>query len=278
MNPQTNRSRGILIAGNWKMNHGAQATRDFATALGASWSTRLSDQTRAALSDPARLRALIFPPFLSLPAAQAALANLPIAVGAQNVHWEDKGAFTGEISGEMLRELAADGGRPTDTVWTLVGHSERRQYFAETDETVKKRAESHLKQGFHVVLCIGETRSEREGGETEMVIRRQLANGLPDAWSSRLVIAYEPVWAIGTGLTATPEQAEEAHAFTRGELSRKYGPDAASRTPILYGGSVTPENVAGLLAKPNVDGGLVGGASLKPDGFLTLLEAAGHAL
>lgn len=263
------RTRGILIAGNWKMNHGAKATREFAQSVSSAWSSKLSDSTRKKI-DSKSLQALVFPPHLSLTPALEAFAGSAVAVGAQNVHWEEKGAFTGEISGSMLAEIGVK--------WTLVGHSERRQYFGETDQTVKKRSESHLKQGFQVVLCIGETRAEREGGKTEKVIETQLAQGLPDAWSDRLIIAYEPVWAIGTGLTATPEQAEEAHQISRREIAKKYGPEAAAKTLILYGGSVTPENAAGLLAQPNVDGGLVGGASLKPESFLALLEAGGKAL
>lgn len=263
------RTRGILIAGNWKMNHDAKATREFAKSVAGAWGSKLTDSTRKFV-ETGKLRALVFPPQLSLAPALEAFTGTPVAVGAQNVHWEEKGAFTGEISGAMVAEIGVK--------WTLAGHSERRQYFGETDQTVKKRSESHLKQGFQVVLCIGETRAEREAGQTEHVIRTQLAQGLPDTWSDRLVIAYEPVWAIGTGLTATPEQAEEAHVISRREIANKYGPEAAAKTLILYGGSVTPENAAGLLSQPNVDGGLVGGASLKPESFLALLEAGGKTL
>jgi triosephosphate isomerase len=262
-------SRGILIAGNWKMNHGAKATADFAVACKAHWGTSLSEKTRTALSGPS-LRALLFPPFLSLETARHEFMGTPVEIGAQNVHFEEKGAFTGEISGPMLKEMGLG--------HTLVGHSERRQYFGETDATVKLRAESHLGQGFTVVLCYGETRTEREGGRTEAVLGRQLENGLPTEWNGRLVLAYEPVWAIGTGLTASPEQAEAAHAFSRKFLGEKYGVAQAAKTRILYGGSVTPENVRGLLLKPNVDGGLVGGASLKAESFLALLESAGSLL
>lgn len=251
--------RDVLIAGNWKMNHGPQETIAFARALQNKWK-------------PHKAKALVFVPAVSLSTALAEFKQkrMAISVGAQNVHFEEKGAFTGEISGPMLKELGIE--------WTLVGHSERRQYFGETDETVKKRSESHLKQGFKVVLCIGETRAEREAGKTETVIETQMKNGLPNEWSDRLIIAYEPVWAIGTGLTATPEQAQEAHAFTRKQLAVKYGEAAAQKTLILYGGSVTPENIKGLLAKPDVDGGLVGGASLKPESFLALLEGADFSI
>jgi triosephosphate isomerase len=234
----------------------------------ARWGT-LSNETRVALAD-GRLGALVFPPFLSLETARAQFMGTPIQVGAQNVHFEEKGAYTGEISGPMLTEMGLG--------TTLVGHSERRQYFGETDATVKKRAESHLRQGLTVVLCYGETRTEREAGQTTAVLERQLRDGLPTAWSDRLVLAYEPVWAIGTGLTATPEQAEEAHAYSRKFLVTKYGAEHAEKTKILYGGSVTPENVVALLSKSNVDGGLVGGASLKPESFLALLAGAGSLL
>ncbi len=254
--------RGVLIAGNWKMNHGLKATEEFFRALKKPSAAR--DSVQAAL----------FPPMTSLAHAHslAAKAPFPIHVGAQNVHWEKSGAFTGEISGAMLSELGIS--------WALVGHSERRQYFGETDETARKRTESLLAQGFRVVLCVGETRAEREANRTLEVLTRQLAGAIPEAGKGaaayldgRLVIAYEPVWAIGTGLTASPQQAEEAHQQIRKLLWDRFGMDAAGRTPVLYGGSVTPENVDSLLACPNVDGALVGGASLKPEGFMALLEA-----
>lgn len=258
-------TRGVLIAGNWKMNNGVRATSEFGAVVKASWGS-LSTKTRTAMAD-GKLGALVFPPFLSLETARHQFMGTPIEVGAQNVHYDEKGAFTGEISGPMLKEAGVE--------TTLVGHSERRQYFAETDATAKKRAESHLRQGFTVVLCYGETRAEREAARTDEVLERQLREGLPGEWNDRLVLAYEPVWAIGTGLTATPEQAEAAHAYSRALLVKKYGSEKAARTKILYGGSVTPENVVGLLMKPNVDGGLVGGASLKPESFLALLNGAG---
>lgn len=262
--------RGILIAGNWKMNLGPKGTKDFAGALRAAWKISLSEKTRAAISN-GKLGAHVFPPFLSLETAKKEFANTPVSVGAQNVHFEEKGAFTGEISGPMLKEVGLE--------WTLVGHSERRQYFGETDETAKKRTVSHLRQGFKVIFCFGETRSEREDGRTNSVLETQLSRGLPEKLSAEevehLVLAYEPVWAIGTGLTATPEQAEEAHEYARNFLIDRYGREVASKLKILYGGSVTPENIRGLLSQPNVDGGLVGGASLKPENFLSLLEGAG---
>jgi triosephosphate isomerase len=223
----------MLIAGNWKMFKGPAATREFA----------------AAFTPPAAVDVVIVPPFVSLGAAVAA----GLTTYAQNVHWASEGAFTGEISAPMLLELGVTG--------ALVGHSERRQLFGETDETVALRVEAALAAGLRVIACVGELEEERESGETEAVLRRQVAV-LPD--DERLVVAYEPVWAIGTGRTATPELAQEAHAFVKSMLDR----------PVLYGGSVKPENAAELLAQPDVDGALVGGASLDPASFAGICEAA----
>jgi triosephosphate isomerase len=270
-------TRPILIAGNWKMNLGPKATREFALTIRPLLSAA-SDVSHALSKNGSALKSLVFVSDVSLSTAKEAFAGTGIQIGAQNVHWEDQGAFTGEISAPMIQELGIG--------WTLVGHSERRQYFGETDQTVKKRTEAHLKHGLQVVLCIGETKAERETNNTEAVLKRQLENGLPDLAALTLkqpiyqclFIAYEPVWAIGTGLTATPEQAEEAHTFTRMFLAKHYGEDIASKMLILYGGSVTPENIQSLLAQPNVDGGLVGGASIKPASYLSLLQAGAKAI
>ncbi len=226
----------MLIAGNWKMFKGPEATRAFVEAFSA----------------PLGVGVVVAPPFVSL---RAALGG-DFAVYAQNVHWAMEGAFTGEISPAMLVELGVAG--------AIVGHSERRQYFGETDETVARRAEAALDAGLRVIACVGELEAEREGGETEAVLRRQVSV-LPD--DERLVVAYEPVWAIGTGRTATPELAQEAHAFLKSLLDR----------PVLYGGSVKPENAAELLAQPDVDGALVGGASLEPASFAAVCEAGAAA-
>ena len=275
MSKPVRKPRGVLIAGNWKMNHGISATRGFFSEISK---LRLSPGAADALRNGI-LRAWAFPPMISLQEAlaDAKAAGFPFEIGAQNVHWEKSGAFTGEVSGPMLTEIAVSR--------ALTGHSERRQYFGETDETVKKRSESLLAQGFQVVLCVGETRKEREDNRTFEVLNRQLTIGLDVAerkltkyLDGRLIIAYEPVWAIGTGLTATPEQAEEAHQMIRKFLWDQFGMEAAGRTPILYGGSVTPENADSLLAGANIDGALVGGASLKPAGFVSLLEAGAKAL
>ena len=222
----------MLIAGNWKMFKGPAEAGAFCRAL-----------READLGDRRRRR---------LPAVRVtrrggrALAGTEIAVAAQNVHWADEGAFTGEVSAPMLRELGVYG--------TIVGHSERRQYFGETDATAARRANAAIEHGLHVIACVGETEAEREAGETEAVLRRQvaaIAEGVAD--TEDLVLAYEPVWAIGTGRTATAEIAQEAHAFIKAMLP----------VPVLYGGSVKPENTAELAAQPDVDGALVGGASAR---------------
>jgi triosephosphate isomerase len=195
---------------------------------------------------------VVCPPYVSLAVAVQLLARTEIAVAAQNVHWEAEGAYTGEVSAPMLRELGVYG--------SIVGHSERRQYFGETDDGVATRARAALEAGLEVIACVGETEEERERGETEDVLRRQVAV-LPS--DDGLVIAYEPVWAIGTGKTATPEIAQEAHAFIKTVRDR----------PVLYGGSVKPDNAADLLAQPDVDGALVGGASLDVDSFTAICRA-----
>jgi triosephosphate isomerase len=229
-----------LIAGNWKMFKGPTEAGEFCRAL------RAADL-------PEDVDVVVCPPFVSLAAAVQALAGTEIGVFAQNCHWEAEGAFTGEISAPMLQELGVYG--------TLVGHSERRQYFAETDETVAKRTAAALAQGLHVIACVGETLAERDAGETEAVLRRQVTVLEPD---DNLVIAYEPVWAIGTGKTATPEMAQRAHEVIKSLLD----------VPVLYGGSVKPENAAELLAQAAIDGALVGGASLDVDSFAAICRAA----
>jgi triosephosphate isomerase len=230
----------MLIAGNWKMNKTAEETAAFCAAL------------KARLGRTDGVDVAVFPPFTSLRAAVQALADTEIAVGAQNVHWDEAGPFTGEVSAPMLRELGAYA--------VIVGHSERRQHFGETDETTARRAEAALAAGLSVIACVGELEAEREAGETEEVLRRQVAP-LPE--DDELVVAYEPVWAIGTGKSATPDQAREAHAFVKGLLD----------APVLYGGSVTPETAGELLSQEGVDGALVGGASLDVDSFAAICDA-----
>ena len=223
----------MLIAGNWKMFKGLAETVEFC----------------AAFKPPPGVDVVVCPPFSSLREAVAS----GLAVFAQNVHWEREGAFTGEVSAEMLLELEVAG--------ALVGHSERRQHFCETDESTARRAERALEAGLRVIACVGELEEERGSGETEQVLLRQVSV-LPR--HERLVVAYEPVWAIGTGKTATPELAQEAHAFIKSLLDG----------PVLYGGSVKPENAEELLSQPDVDGALVGGASLEVESFAAICETA----
>jgi triosephosphate isomerase (TIM) len=231
----------MLIAGNWKMYKTATETGEFCRAL------------RDALGELDGVEVAVCPPFTGLAPAVQALADTEIAVAAQNVHWESEGAYTGEISPPMLVDLGVYG--------SIVGHSERRQFFGETDETTARRTRAALAAGLFVIACVGETAAEREGGETEAVLRRQVtALGERD---DHLVVAYEPVWAIGTGETATPALAQEAHALIKSLLA----------VPVLYGGSVKPDNAAELLAQPDVDGALVGGASLEVDSFVAICSA-----
>lgn len=190
------------------------------------------------------------------------LADSRIGVGAQNLYWEEKGAFTGEVSGPMLKSVGCE--------YVIVGHSERRQYFRETNQDVNKKAKAALKTGLTPILCLGETLQEREEGVTEGVVTRQLQESLEGMTEDEMlatVIAYEPIWAIGTGRTATPQQANEVHALIRKLLTERYGSEVAEKVRILYGGSVKPQNVYGLMQQPDIDGGLVGGASLDADSF-----------
>ncbi|MGH3134680.1 MAG: triose-phosphate isomerase [Gaiellaceae bacterium] len=235
----------VLIAGNWKMFKGAHQARQFATAI-----RRLPE--RAAGVD-----IVVCPAFTALEATIQGLGmDCAIRVFAQNVHWELEGAFTGEVSAPMLLELGVKG--------SIVGHSERRRHFGETDETVRLRAEYALETGLAVIACVGETEDEREAEETQRVLERQVSV-LPA--HERLVIAYEPVWAIGTGRSATPETAQEAHAFIK----------SLHDAPVLYGGSVKPESAPSLLSQPDVDGALVGGASLDAPAFEAICLAAAAA-
>jgi triosephosphate isomerase len=236
----------MLIAGNWKMYKGAHQAREFAAQI-----RRLPERLPT-------VDVVVCPPYVALEATIQGLgAETRARVYAQNVHWELEGAFTGEVSAPMLLELGVGG--------AIVGHSERRQLFGETDDTVRLRAEAALEAGLAVIACVGETESEREAERTEEVLERQVAV-LPR--HERLVIAYEPVWAIGTGRTATAEMAQEAHAFIK----------SLHPTSVLYGGSVKPDNAAGLLSQPDVDGALVGGASLDLPSFEAICLAGAEAL
>jgi triosephosphate isomerase (TIM) len=244
--------RPIIYAANWKMHHGPEAARAFLTSF-------------LELTRPVEGRSLwFFPPAVSLTAACDATAGRPdISVGAQNVHWEPKGAFTGEISLPLVMEVGAR--------LALVGHSERRHLFGETNEQVGRKVAAALKAGVIPLVCVGETLAEREAGRTENVIVRQvdaIVERVPAAAWPRVVIAYEPVWAIGTGKNATPDDAAQVHHLIRFELGRR---GVEQRVPILYGGSVNPGNVLGLLAREELDGVLVGGASLEPNGWAELV-------
>ncbi len=251
MNPK----RRPILAGNWKMNMTATQARDLASkVLPLVAGTKERD-------------IVLGPPFTSIAAVAEVIKGTNIALSAQNLHWEDKGAFTGEISADMLLDSGCK--------YVIIGHSERRQYFGETDETVNKKVKQALKKGLLPIMCVGETLAEREAGRLNDVISRQVTGGLKDVAADemkKVVIAYEPVWAIGTGKTATPEQANEVHALIRGKARSLYGAEIAEGLRIQYGGSVTPDNVSQLMAMPDIDGALVGGASLKPDSFAALVN------
>jgi triosephosphate isomerase len=211
----------------------------------------------------------VFPPALALGAVVDALKGAPIGVGAQNMHYEHSGAFTGEISAGMVRSAGAG--------YVIIGHSERRHIFGETDKWVNLKLASAFEAGLVPVVCVGETLEQREEGATRSVIQSQVQSafeGIEEAQAPRIIVAYEPVWAIGTGRTATPQAAQEVHEFIRGLLTERFGQDAASAIRIQYGGSVKPENAAGLLAQNDIDGALVGGASLNADSFGAIIAAA----
>jgi triosephosphate isomerase len=211
---------------------------------------------------------VICPPFTALAAAVEAAKGSPVAIGAQDCYWEKEGAFTGQVAVPMIADLGCS--------HCIVGHSERRQFFGETDATVDKKIEAVLANGLNCIACVGEMLAEREAGQTFAVLGRQVRNGLSrHLTSARLVIAYEPVWAIGTGKTATPVQAQEAHAFIRQVVAEAASPAAAQAVRILYGGSVKPDNIATLMAQPDVDGGLVGGASLDAASFAKIVRFRG---
>lgn len=248
--------RRPIIAGNWKMHKTSAEARHLITDLkplvGGAWA-----------------EVVVCPPFTALAAAVAAAAGSNISIGAQDIFWEDEGAYTGEISGPMLKELGCR--------YCIIGHSERRQYFGETDATVKKKVRAAFRSGLTPIVCVGETLAEREAGRTLEVCRRQVEEGLADLTpeeAARLVIAYEPVWAIGTGRNATGEDAQEVIGFIRERVAAMYGREAAERCRIQYGGSVKPENIAEFMARPDIDGALVGGASLDPISFAAIVNTA----
>ncbi len=243
--------RRRVIAGNWKMYKTIAETRAFFTAFSSL------------AADAGYCDIVVAPPFTSIPAAVESTKGTKIGIAGQNVYWEKEGAFTGEISPAMLSEAGCH--------YVIVGHSERRQLFGETDETVAKKTKAALAAGLTPIVCVGETLAEREGGHTERICESQLNNGpgaLTAAEFSRFLMAYEPVWAIGTGRTATPEIAAAAHRYLRQCVAARFSPQHAAALRILYGGSVKPENIQGLMAQEELDGALVGGASLKAADFL----------
>ena len=243
------------MAGNWKMHKTAAETSEFFRRFAPM------------VSSAAHAEIVICPPFVNLPAAVDAARSTAMQVGAQDVFWLKEGAYTGEISAPMLQAIGCR--------WVIVGHSERRQYFGESDDSVFKKTVAALEAGLKPIVCVGERLEEREAGATETVLAGQFAGGIaglaPEQFA-RIVIAYEPVWAIGTGKTATPEIASAAHRFLRGEIRARFGPEAAGACRILYGGSVKPDNVQSLMAQPDIDGALVGGASLDPAGFASIVN------
>ena len=250
-------NRKPLIAANWKMNHNVENSIKFLTELKCSFE-----------QDPEKIDVVICPPYTSLYIMNVALQeDNVVALGAQNCHFEDNGAFTGEVSTDFLTEFNCE--------YVIVGHSERRQYFNAPDETVCKKIHKVLNKGLIPIFCIGETDSEREENKTFDVIKRQLTKGLDGMTKdevSEIVVAYEPIWAIGTGKTATPEQAQEVHAYIRKEIAKNFGTSYAAEVRILYGGSVKPNNIQSLMVQDDIDGALVGGASLKPEDFLGIIE------
>jgi triosephosphate isomerase len=250
MNPKL---RKPLIAGNWKMYKTIAETQAF------------FDQISPLIFEVEHCEMVIAAPFTALRRAVELGGKLGFGISAQDLYWEKEGAFTGEISPAMLREAGCG--------YTLIGHSERRQFFGESDTSVNRKLRAALAAGLIPILCVGETLAEREAAQTEAVLQRQLSGGLAgltEADFSPIIIAYEPVWAIGTGRTATPEIAQQAHAFIRARIAAMFSPAAAERCRILYGGSVKPDNIAGLMAQPDLDGALVGGASLDPRSFAAI--------
>jgi triosephosphate isomerase len=249
--------RQSFVAGNWKMFTNASAARELAAGV-----------AKGVASKP-RVRVAVCPPFPYLQIVADALRGSSVALGAQNCYTEKEGAFTGEVSPAMLIDVGCR--------WVILGHSERRHVLGETDSFINRKIKAAQAAGLGVIFCVGETLQEREANRTDSVLETQLKGGLDGldaAAVAKIVVAYEPVWAIGTGKNATPDQAQQAHAFIRRQIGRRFSEETAGSLPIQYGGSVKPENAALLLGQPDVDGALVGGASLKVDQFLAIVGAA----
>ena len=247
--------RRPIIAGNWKMH------------MRVAEAESLVKDILSGLDGSEQVDVVVAPPFTSLDAVGKRIRGSPVAMAAQNLHWEASGAYTGEVSAQMLLDVGCR--------YVIIGHSERRQYFGETDETVNRRVKAALSEGLIPILCVGEVLQERKAGRTWEVVERQIRKalaGVSRGEAENLIIAYEPVWAIGTGETATPDQAQEVHAQMRGLVRQLYGETLAQGVRIQYGGSVKPDNVRGLMSQPDVDGALVGGASLKAESFLGIVK------
>lgn len=247
--------RKIIIAGNWKLNKTSQEAVSFMTLL------------KRDLIDIHEVDIVVCPPFTALSDVHDVLIDTSIGLGAQDLFWEDSGAYTGEISAPLIKETGVD--------YVIIGHSERRQYFVETNEVVNKKVKAALKHQLTPIVCIGENLEEREGNKTFDVVKKQFEESLAQISHEeikKIIIAYEPVWAIGTGKTATKEQAQEVHKFIRQLLAKKYDESIASEIRIQYGGSVKPENIAELVSQPDIDGALVGGASLVHDSFVKIVK------
>jgi triosephosphate isomerase len=247
-----------VVAGNWKMNKTLAESLALVQAIRAGWKSEFGVET------------IVCPPFTAIKTVADALAGSGIGVGAQNAHWESSGAFTGEISVGILQEAGCR--------YVILGHSERRQYFGETDETVNRRVKAVLAAELHPIVCVGETLSERDEGRVESVIERQIRGGLAGLSADligKLILAYEPVWAIGTGRNATPQQAQDVHAFIRSLLVKLAGAPVAASIPIQYGGSVKASNAKELFGQKDINGGLIGGAALDAGSFLEIVRAAG---
>lgn len=257
--------RRILLAGNWKMHKGPKEALSFLEDLDKALELEKTI-TEAIVSK--KIELALFPPFISIPSF-CDFNHKMIKWGGQNAHWEEKGAFTGEVSIPMLLELGCS--------YVILGHSERRHIFGETDEMVSKKLTAALDHGLSPVLCVGETLDERNGGKALSVIRRQLLSaleGVDSTKTAQIVVAYEPVWAIGTGRTASDADAQEACNFVRGLFVERYGQNIASSIRVLYGGSVSPKNAAGLLRQPDIDGALIGGASLSVESYIGIIKEA----
>jgi triosephosphate isomerase (TIM) len=248
--------RKRIIAGNWKMNKTVTEAAELAKAV------------VGAMAAPTETEVVLCPPFADLTAVAAVIKGTPIKLGGQNMHWEEKGAFTGEISAAMLLAAGCE--------FVILGHSERRQFFGETDESVNKKVKAALKAGLTPIVCVGETLAERQSDKTAVVVERQVRGALADLTGEQvagLVIAYEPVWAIGTGVVATTEQAQQVHAMIRDLVAKLYSDRVTDALRIQYGGSMKPDNAAQLLAQEDIDGGLIGGASLDARSFLDIVYA-----